>query len=246
MMWKGFIAFAMSALLADPAWPASVEVRPFGERGGQTVYALVLAGEITASDDLRVASLLGEALVEDRFPGFLVLNSGGGNTEASLGIARIAHDYGVPVLVRHRCLSGCAIIALSAWRGRLFVIEFGRHWTASVLGRRGLRACDPIVGRNTQGCPCTAQLRRAQVGRREDDANAAAGYDISQRRRAEADRRAGEAPSLNSATELSPGPICPSSPGVGSSGAVPVLSRFGRHREENAESLGKTGAARED
>jgi len=125
MMWKGFIAFAMSALLADPAWPASVEVRPFGEQGGRTVYALVLAGEITASDDLRVASLLGEALVEDRFPGFLVLNSGGGNTEASLGIARIARDYGVPVLVRHKCLSGCAIIALSAWRGRLFVIESG-------------------------------------------------------------------------------------------------------------------------
>ena len=43
----------------------------------------------------------------------------------ALGIARIAHDYGIPVLVRVECLSGCAIIALSALRGRLFVVELG-------------------------------------------------------------------------------------------------------------------------
>ena len=91
-----------------------VEVAPFGEQDGKTVYALALAGDIKAGDDLRVASLLGKALVEDRFPGFMVLSSNGGNTNASLGIARIAHDYGMPVLVRVECLSGCAIIALSA------------------------------------------------------------------------------------------------------------------------------------
>ena len=122
---RGSVALALSALLVGSAWPASVEVRPAGEQHGQTVYALALAGDIEAGDDLRVASLLGEALVEDRFPRFMILSSGGGNTEASLGIARIAHEYGVPVLVRGKCLSGCAIIALSAWRGRLFVVESG-------------------------------------------------------------------------------------------------------------------------
>ena len=125
MVRRGFAALALSALLADSAWPASVEVRPFGEQGSRTVYALELAGDIKAGDDLRVASLLGEALVEDRFPGFMMLSSGGGNATASLGIARIAHEYGVPVLVRGKCLSGCAIIALSALRGRLFVVESG-------------------------------------------------------------------------------------------------------------------------
>ena len=55
----------------------------------------------------------------------MVLSSNGGNTKASLGIARIAHDYGMPVLVRVKCLSGCAVIALSAWRGRLFVVGSG-------------------------------------------------------------------------------------------------------------------------
>ncbi len=125
MVRRGFAALALSALLADSAWPASVEVRPFGEQGSRTVYALELAGDIKAGDDLRVASLLGEALVEDRFPGFMMLSSGGGNATASLGIARIAHEYGVPVFVRGKCLSGCAIIALSALRGRLFVVELG-------------------------------------------------------------------------------------------------------------------------
>jgi hypothetical protein len=125
MVRRGFAALALSALLADSAWPASVEVRPFGEQGGRTVYALELVGDIKAGDDLRVASLLGEALVEDRFPGFMMLSSGGGNATASLGIARIAHEYGVPVLVRGKCLSGCAIIALSALRGRLFIVESG-------------------------------------------------------------------------------------------------------------------------
>ena len=94
MLRRGSVALALLALLADSAWPASVEVRPFGEQGGRTVYALELVGDIKAGDDLRVASLLGEALVEDRFPGFMMLSSGGGNTNASLGIARIAHEYG--------------------------------------------------------------------------------------------------------------------------------------------------------
>ena len=117
--------FALTTALVGPVSAASVEVSPFSEQDGQTVYALALAGDIKAGDDLRVASLLGRALVEDRFPGFMVLSSNGGNTNASLGIARIAHDYGIPVLVRVECLSGCAIIALSAWRGRLFVVEHG-------------------------------------------------------------------------------------------------------------------------
>jgi hypothetical protein len=88
-MRRWLVALALLALLAESAWSPSVEVRPFGKQGGQTVYALAPAGDIEAGDDLRVAGLLGEALVEDRFPGFLMLSSGGGNTEASLGIARI-------------------------------------------------------------------------------------------------------------------------------------------------------------
>ena len=125
MLMKLFAVFALTTALVGPVSAASVEVSPFGERDGQTVYALALAGDIKAGDDLRVASLLGKALVEHRFPGFMVLSSNGGNTNASLGIARIAHDYGIPVLVRVECLSGCAIIALSAWRGRLFVVGSG-------------------------------------------------------------------------------------------------------------------------
>ncbi len=117
--------FALTTVLVGPVSAASVEVRPFGEQDGHTIYALALAGDIKSGDDLRVASLLGKALVEDRFPGFMVLSSNGGNTNASLGIARIAHEYGMPVLVRTRCLSGCAIIALSARRGRLFIVESG-------------------------------------------------------------------------------------------------------------------------
>ena len=120
-----FFAAALTMALVGPASAASVEVSAYGERDGQTVYALALAGDIKAGDDLRVASLLGKALIEDRFPSFMVLSSNGGHTNASLGIARIAHDYGVPVLVRAKCLSGCAIIALSAWRGRLFVVASG-------------------------------------------------------------------------------------------------------------------------
>ena len=125
MLMKLFEVCALTTALVGPVSAASVEVSPFGERDGQTVYALALAGDIKAGDDLRVASLLGKSLVEDRFPGFMVLSSNGGNTNASLGIARIAHDYGIPVLVRVECLSGCAIIALSAWRGRLLVVEHG-------------------------------------------------------------------------------------------------------------------------
>jgi hypothetical protein len=140
MVMKLFTVFALITALIGPASAASVEVWPFGEKDGQTVYALALAGDIKAGDDLRVASLLGTSLVEDRFPGFLVLSSNGGNTNASLGIARIAHDYGIPVLVRVKCLSGCAIIALSAWRGRLFVIESGaiglhQSWVGEDPGR---------------------------------------------------------------------------------------------------------------
>ena len=125
MLRRGLVAIAVSALLVGSAWSASVEVRPAGTHRGQTVYALALVGDIQAGDDLDVASLLGEALVEARFPGFMVLLSNGGNTNASLGIARIAHEYGLPVLVRGKCLSGCAVIALSAWRGRLFVVGSG-------------------------------------------------------------------------------------------------------------------------
>jgi hypothetical protein len=122
---RGSVALALSALLVGSAWPAGVEMRPFGKQRDQPTYALALAGDIEAGDDLRVARLLGEAHVDDRFPRFMILSSGGGNAEASLGIARIAHEYGVPVLVAGKCLSGCAIIALSAWRGRLFVVKSG-------------------------------------------------------------------------------------------------------------------------
>ena len=124
MLMKLF-AVALTTALVGPASAASVEVSAYGKRNGRTVYALALAGDIKAGDDLRVASLLGKALVEDRFPGFMVLSSNGGHANASLGIARIAYDYGIPVLVRAKCFSGCAIIALSAWRGRLFVVESG-------------------------------------------------------------------------------------------------------------------------
>ena len=125
MLMKLFAVFALTTALVGSVSAASVDVSPLGEQDGHDVYALTLAGDIESGDDLRVASLLGEALVEDRFPGFMMLSSGGGNATASLGIARIAHEYGVPVLVRGKCLSGCAIIALSALRGRLFVVESG-------------------------------------------------------------------------------------------------------------------------
>jgi hypothetical protein len=124
-MMKNLLATLALVALVTTARAASVEVAPFGERGGQTVYALALAGDIKPGDDRRVASLLGNALIEDRFPGFMMLSSNGGDTEASLGIARIAYEYGMPVLVRTKCLSGCAVVALSAWRGRLFIVESG-------------------------------------------------------------------------------------------------------------------------
>ena len=133
MVMKLFTVFALITALIGPASAASVEVWPFGEKDGQTVYALALAGDIKTGDDLRVASLLGTSLVEDRFPGFLVLSSNGGNTNASLGIARIAHDYGIPVLVRAKCLSGCAIIALSAWREG--AIGLHQSWVGEDPGR---------------------------------------------------------------------------------------------------------------
>jgi hypothetical protein len=123
MMKKLLAMFALLAL-ATTARAASVEIAPLGRQGGQTVYGLALAGDIKPGDDRRVASLLGNALVED-FPGFMMLSSNGGDTDASLGIARIAHEYGMPILVRTKCLSGCAVVALSAWRGRLFIIETG-------------------------------------------------------------------------------------------------------------------------
>jgi hypothetical protein len=50
-----------------------------------------------------------------------LLSSNGGDMDASLGVARIAHEYGMPVMVRTKCLSGCAVVALSAWRGRVFI-----------------------------------------------------------------------------------------------------------------------------
>lgn len=126
MLTKLFAALALTtAASVGPVSAASVEVSPFGERDGQTLYALAVSGDIKAGDDLRVAGLLGKALVEDRFPSVMVLSSNGGHTNASLGIARIAHDYGIPVLVRVKCLSGYAIIALSARRGRLFVVDSG-------------------------------------------------------------------------------------------------------------------------
>ena len=124
MMKKSLATLALVAL-ATTARAASVEVAPFGRENGQTVYALALAGDIKPGDDRRVASLLGNALIEDRFPGFMMLSSSGGDMDASLGIARIVHEYGMPVLVRSKCLSGCAVVALSAWRGRLFIVESG-------------------------------------------------------------------------------------------------------------------------
>jgi hypothetical protein len=124
-MMKKLLAKVVLIALATTARAASVEVAPLGEQGGQTVYGLTLAGDIKPGDDRRVASLLGSALIEDRFPGFMVLSSNGGDTNASLGIARIAHEYGIPVLVPNKCLSGCAVVALSAWRGRLFIVESG-------------------------------------------------------------------------------------------------------------------------
>ena len=99
MRMKLFAVFALTTALVGPVSAANVEVRPFGEQDGRTIYALALAGDIKSGDDLRVASLLGNALVKARFPGFLVLSSNGGNTNASLGIARSAHEYGIPVLV---------------------------------------------------------------------------------------------------------------------------------------------------
>ena len=122
---KRLLATLALLTLATTARAASVEVAPFGEQGGHAVYGLALAGDIKPGDDRRVASLLGNSLIEDRFPGFMMLSSNGGDMDASLGIARIAHEYGMPVLVRTKCLSGCAVVALSAWRGRLFIVEFG-------------------------------------------------------------------------------------------------------------------------
>ena len=84
MLLKLFAMFTLTTALVGPVSAASVEVRPFGEQDGRTIYALALAGDIKSGDDLRVASLLGRALVEDRFPGFMVLSSNGGHTNASL------------------------------------------------------------------------------------------------------------------------------------------------------------------
>ena len=181
MLRKLVEAFALISALAGPVSAASVELSPVGERVGQTVYALALAGDIKSGDDLRVASLLGKALVEERFPGYIVLSSNGGNTSASLGIARIAHTYGIPVVVGAKCLSACAIIALSAWRGRLFVVRGRCNWTASVLGRHEFCEDERVLGANAQRRDNIAFLRRAQVGHRENDANTATGHDILQR-----------------------------------------------------------------
>ena len=97
---KKLLATLALVALATTARAASVEVASFGQADGQTVYALALAGDIKPGDDRRVASLLGNALIEDRFPGFMMLSSNGGDSDASLGIPRIAHEYGIPVLVR--------------------------------------------------------------------------------------------------------------------------------------------------
>ena len=69
MLRKIVEAFALISALAGPVSAASVELSPVGERVGQTVYALALAGDIKSGDDLRVASLLGKALVEEHSPG---------------------------------------------------------------------------------------------------------------------------------------------------------------------------------
>jgi hypothetical protein len=146
-MMKNLLATLALVALVTTARAASVEVAPFGERGGQTVYALALAGDIKPADDRRVASLLGNALIEDRFPGFMMLSSNGGDTDASLGIARIAHEYGMPVLVRTKCN-----VAWSAFHCRVW-----RYRAAPGLGRRGLCERDPIPGSHPQGRSATAQ-----------------------------------------------------------------------------------------
>ena len=125
MLSKLVATFAIATVLACPARAASVGVSPYGGRRGHTFMLLrfqVKSRRVTnswlpacsAGHSSRTAS-----------PGFMVLSSNGGSPSASLGIARIAHDYGMWVLVRVRCLSGCAVIALSAPRGQLFIVEAG-------------------------------------------------------------------------------------------------------------------------
>ena len=122
---RTLLAASALALGASPAAAASVEIARVGEQDGRPVFALSIVGSLAAGDDAKVARVLDRALARRRFPGFLTLASDGGDSDAALGIAAIAHEYGLPILVRTDCPSGCAIIALSAWRGRLFVVESG-------------------------------------------------------------------------------------------------------------------------
>ena len=134
------IALGLSVMLIGPASAAEVTVSEFGTGDdGRPVYALTIAGEIGDGDDGKVSRALNRAWSEGRFPGFVELRSSGGDTNAALGIAEIVHDFhgeARPILVRTRCTSACGIIALSAWRGRLFVVESGeiglhQSWTCS-------------------------------------------------------------------------------------------------------------------
>ena len=61
MLLKLFAMFTLTTALVGPVSAASVEVSPFGEQDGRTIYAVALAGDIKSADDLRVASLLGKA-----------------------------------------------------------------------------------------------------------------------------------------------------------------------------------------
>ena len=58
-MMKKLLATLALVALATTARAASVEVVPFGEQDGRTVYGLALSGDIKPGDDRRVASLLG-------------------------------------------------------------------------------------------------------------------------------------------------------------------------------------------
>ena len=131
------IAFALVTMLTAPANAADIRLSQFGIEDGQPIYALTIAGYIKGGDDRKVEVTLERALDEGRFPGFVELKSFGGDTAASLRIAAIMHEFGMPVLVRTECTSGCGIIALSAWSGRLFVAEGGKiglhqSWTCSL------------------------------------------------------------------------------------------------------------------
>ena len=124
---KFLSVLALTTALAGPASGATVEVAPFGQDESGTVYALSIVGEIQAYDDFKVQHALDDQLAA--YPGnslFVEMISPGGDMQTSLEIADIVHDSGIGVLVRGDCTSGCGIIALSARRGYLFVVEGGK------------------------------------------------------------------------------------------------------------------------